>query len=51
MTVQNGVVLYNGVIIGSVARLVCVEGYVASSESGDRILPQLWCMEWKVTGM
>ena len=37
VTVNNGVVDYDGVLPGSMAHLVCNEGFTASIETRDRI--------------
>ena len=34
---NNGVIVYDGLIPGSTAHLVCNEGYTASEETRDRI--------------
>ena len=36
LTVNNGVIDYNGVLPGSMAHLVCDEGFTASVETRDR---------------
>ena len=36
-TIHNGVIVYDSVLPGAVAYLVCNEGYVSSGETRDRI--------------
>ena len=37
VSVNNGVIVYDGVIPGSIAHLVCNKGHVVSEETRDRL--------------